>query len=143
MAHKTQFYNNGEWVDPVNGERLDVVNPATEQVIGEGGRSIATEFLLGAPHLGLISGRGDTYWALRQPGGDPVDDPVEQVLLPRSLDQIDPEYRVLPLEVRQLAVGPRRTASGDHRFQSGCRRQKSGRFATSLLRTPRTRQEHR
>ena len=35
MAHKTQFYINGEWVDPVNGERLDVVNPATEQVIGE------------------------------------------------------------------------------------------------------------
>ena len=35
MAHRTQFYINGEWVDPVNGERLDVVNPATEQVIGE------------------------------------------------------------------------------------------------------------
>ena len=35
MAHKTQFYINGEWVDPVSGERLDVVNPATEQVIGE------------------------------------------------------------------------------------------------------------
>ena len=35
MAHRTQFYIDGEWVDPVNGERLDVVNPATEQVIGE------------------------------------------------------------------------------------------------------------
>ena len=35
MAHKTQFYINGEWVDPVSGERLDVVNPSTEQVIGE------------------------------------------------------------------------------------------------------------
>ena len=35
MAHKTQFYINGEWVDPIGGERLDVVNPATEQVIGE------------------------------------------------------------------------------------------------------------
>ena len=35
MAHRTQFYIDGEWVDPINGERLDVVNPATEQVIGE------------------------------------------------------------------------------------------------------------
>ena len=35
MAHRTQFYIDGEWVDPVNGERLDVVNPATEDVIGE------------------------------------------------------------------------------------------------------------
>ena len=35
MAHRTQFYINGEWVDPQSGERLDVVNPATEQVIGE------------------------------------------------------------------------------------------------------------
>ena len=35
MAHRTQFYIDGEWVDPQSGERLDVVNPATEQVIGE------------------------------------------------------------------------------------------------------------
>ena len=35
MGHGAQFYINGEWVDPIAGQRLDVVNPATEQPIGE------------------------------------------------------------------------------------------------------------
>ena len=28
----TQFYIDGQWVDPVTPESLDVINPATEQV---------------------------------------------------------------------------------------------------------------
>ena len=35
MEHRTQFYIGGEWVDPIDDQRLDVINPATEQVIGE------------------------------------------------------------------------------------------------------------
>ena len=35
MGHRTQFYIGGEWVDPIDEQRLDVINPATEQVIGE------------------------------------------------------------------------------------------------------------
>ncbi len=35
MSHRTQFYINGEWVEPLSGERLDVINPATEEPIGE------------------------------------------------------------------------------------------------------------
>ena len=35
MSHRTQFYINGEWVEPLSGERLDVINPATEELIGE------------------------------------------------------------------------------------------------------------
>ena len=35
MNHQTMFYINGEWVEPSTGERLDVVNPATEEVIGQ------------------------------------------------------------------------------------------------------------
>ena len=30
-----QFYINGEWVDPVDPKFLDVINPATEEVIGK------------------------------------------------------------------------------------------------------------
>ena len=30
-----QFYINGEWVDPVEPKSLDVINPATEEVIGK------------------------------------------------------------------------------------------------------------
>ena len=30
-----QFYINGEWVDPVDPKSLDVINPATEEVIGK------------------------------------------------------------------------------------------------------------
>ena len=35
MGHRTQFYIGGEWVDPITDQRLDVINPATEQAIGE------------------------------------------------------------------------------------------------------------
>jgi len=31
----SQFYINGEWVDPIKPETLDVINPATEEPIGE------------------------------------------------------------------------------------------------------------
>lgn len=31
----TQFYINGEWVDPVKSEMLDVINPATEESVGQ------------------------------------------------------------------------------------------------------------
>ena len=30
-----QFYINGEWIDPVDPKSLDVINPATEEVIGK------------------------------------------------------------------------------------------------------------
>ena len=35
MSHRTQFYINGEWVDPLAGKLLDVINPATEEPIGQ------------------------------------------------------------------------------------------------------------
>ena len=35
MSHRTQFYINGEWVAPSNPNLLDVVNPATEALIGQ------------------------------------------------------------------------------------------------------------
>jgi len=35
MGHRTQFYINGEWVEPTTDTRLDVINPATEQPIAE------------------------------------------------------------------------------------------------------------
>ena len=35
MSHRTQFYVSGEWVEPLSSERLDVINPATEEPIGE------------------------------------------------------------------------------------------------------------
>ena len=31
----TQFYINGEWVDPIKSEMLDVINPATEESVGQ------------------------------------------------------------------------------------------------------------
>ncbi len=34
MIEKLQFYIDGRWVDPVEPETLDVVNPATEEVYG-------------------------------------------------------------------------------------------------------------
>jgi aldehyde dehydrogenase (NAD+) len=34
MADRLQFYINGEWVDPVEPRTLNVINPATEAVIG-------------------------------------------------------------------------------------------------------------
>ena len=35
MKECMQFYINGEWVDPVEPKSLDVINPATEEVIGK------------------------------------------------------------------------------------------------------------
>ena len=32
MLNKKQFYINGNWVDPVNPNDLDVINPSTEEV---------------------------------------------------------------------------------------------------------------
>ncbi len=34
MKQATQFYINGEWVDPVEPRQVDVINPATEQPVG-------------------------------------------------------------------------------------------------------------
>ena len=34
MREHTQFYINGEWVDPVEGRACDVINPANEEVVG-------------------------------------------------------------------------------------------------------------
>ncbi len=31
----TQFYINGQWVDPIGSEKLDVINPATEESVGQ------------------------------------------------------------------------------------------------------------
>ncbi|MFH2131054.1 MAG: aldehyde dehydrogenase family protein [bacterium] len=33
MKQATQFYINGEWVDPIESRQIDVVNPATEQPV--------------------------------------------------------------------------------------------------------------
>ena len=35
MTNQTMFYINGEWVESSTGELLDVVNPASEEVIGQ------------------------------------------------------------------------------------------------------------
>lgn len=35
MSNQLKFYINGEWVDPSTNDRLDVINPATEQSIGQ------------------------------------------------------------------------------------------------------------
>jgi aldehyde dehydrogenase (NAD+) len=34
MTEYLQFYINGEWVDPIEPKTLDVINPATEDVVG-------------------------------------------------------------------------------------------------------------
>ncbi len=34
MDHTKQFFIDGAWVDPISPETVDVVNPATEQIIG-------------------------------------------------------------------------------------------------------------
>ena len=31
MAHETQFYIDGKWVDPVKPALLDVIDPSTEE----------------------------------------------------------------------------------------------------------------
>ena len=33
MSNNEKFYINGEWVDPLGGETIDVINPATEEAI--------------------------------------------------------------------------------------------------------------
>src|SRR5215813_916766 len=35
MGNSTKFYIDGAWVDPVTPHRLDVINPATEEVAGQ------------------------------------------------------------------------------------------------------------
>ena len=35
LANATKFYINGEWVEPLGQDRLDVINPATEQPINQ------------------------------------------------------------------------------------------------------------
>ena len=35
MSHSLQFFIDGAWVDPIEPRTLDVVNPATEEVIGQ------------------------------------------------------------------------------------------------------------
>jgi delta 1-pyrroline-5-carboxylate dehydrogenase len=35
MSRNTQFYIDGQWVDPVSPNLFDVVNPATEEVAGQ------------------------------------------------------------------------------------------------------------
>ena len=35
LANATKFYINGEWVEPLSQDRLDVINPATEQAINQ------------------------------------------------------------------------------------------------------------
>lgn len=35
LANATKFYINGEWVDPLGQDKLDVINPATEQVVNQ------------------------------------------------------------------------------------------------------------
>src|SRR6478735_8530706 len=33
MAHELQFYIDGAWVDPLDGQRIDVIDPSTEEPI--------------------------------------------------------------------------------------------------------------
>ena len=35
MSNRTKFYINGAWIEPSTSDRLEVINPATEQPIGE------------------------------------------------------------------------------------------------------------
>ena len=35
MSNRTNFYINGEWVAPSTSDTIDVINPATEQSIGQ------------------------------------------------------------------------------------------------------------
>ncbi|MEJ7286393.1 aldehyde dehydrogenase family protein, partial [Staphylococcus epidermidis] len=35
MRNYTQQYINGEWIDSESNETIDVINPATEEVIGK------------------------------------------------------------------------------------------------------------
>ena len=33
MSHEKQFYINGQWVEPSTNDTVDVINPATEEVV--------------------------------------------------------------------------------------------------------------
>ena len=35
MSNRTNFYINGEWIAPSTSDTIDVINPATEQSIGQ------------------------------------------------------------------------------------------------------------
>ena len=35
MAHELQFYIDGAWVDPLDGQRIDVIDPSTEEPIAQ------------------------------------------------------------------------------------------------------------
>ena len=35
MRDYTQFYTNGEWVDPIEPNTIDVINPANEEVCAQ------------------------------------------------------------------------------------------------------------
>ena len=34
MKSRTQFYIDGEWIEPSTNQALEVINPATEKIIG-------------------------------------------------------------------------------------------------------------
>ena len=34
MSNTGKFYINGEWVEPIGSDTVDVINPATEDAIG-------------------------------------------------------------------------------------------------------------
>ena len=34
MSNTRKFYINGEWVEPIGSDTVDVINPATEDAIG-------------------------------------------------------------------------------------------------------------
>ena len=35
MGHQLQFYIDGAWVDPLEDRRIDVIDPSTEEPIGQ------------------------------------------------------------------------------------------------------------
>ena len=35
MSHMLQFFIDGAWVDPIESKTLDVINPATEEIVGQ------------------------------------------------------------------------------------------------------------
>ena len=57
MSNRTKFYINGEWVEPTTSETIDVINPATEQSIGQvamGGAADVDKAVAGSTHSPLI-----------------------------------------------------------------------------------------
>ena len=50
-----KFYINGQWVDPVKDETINIINPANESVIGQ--LNVGNEVMTGhasAPDLGGV-----------------------------------------------------------------------------------------